>query len=88
MIAKAMLNLDRSVYTLAPDFNPNDVIREESTNIMTRQMYKSLEPGVLMTRVVELKEFVERLPPRVNKILDAIGNNELKMGLTRSTRSC
>ncbi len=81
MIAKAMLNLDRSVYTLAPDFNPNDITREEATNIMTRQMYKSLEPGVLMTRVVELKEFVERLPPRVNRILDAIGNNELKIGV-------
>ena len=81
MIAKAMLNLDRSVYTLAPDFNPNDVIREESTNIMTRQMYRSLEPGALMTSVVELKEFVERLPARVNRILDAVGNNELKIGV-------
>jgi predicted unusual protein kinase regulating ubiquinone biosynthesis (AarF/ABC1/UbiB family) len=81
MIAKAMLNLDRSVYTLAPNFNPNEITREEATNIMTRQMYKSLEPGVLLTRVVELKEFVERLPPRVNKILDAIGNNELEIGV-------
>ena len=81
MIAKAMLNLDRSVYTLAPDFNPNDITREEATNIMTRQMYKSLEPGALMTSVVELKEFVERLPMRVNKILDAVGNNELKIGV-------
>jgi ubiquinone biosynthesis protein len=81
MIAKAMLNLDRSVYTLAPDFNPNDVIREEATNIMTRQMYKSLEFGALMTGMVELKEFVERLPTRVNKILDAIGNNELEIGV-------
>jgi len=79
MIAKAILNLDRSVYTLSPDFNPNDVIREESTNILTRQMYKSLEPGVLMTRMVEMKEFVERLPTRVNKILDAVANNQLKI---------
>src|SRR5687767_1260687 len=48
MIAKAMLNLDRSVYTLAPDFNPNDITREEATNIMTRQMYRSLEPSALI----------------------------------------
>jgi predicted unusual protein kinase regulating ubiquinone biosynthesis (AarF/ABC1/UbiB family) len=81
MIAKAMLNLDRSVYTLAPEFNPNEIIREESTNIMTRQMYKSLEIGALMTQVIELKGFVERLPTRVNKILDAIGNNELEIGV-------
>ena len=48
---------------------------------MTRQMYKSLEPTALMTSVVELKEFVERLPTRVNKILYAVGNNELKIGV-------
>ena len=81
MIAKAMLNLDRSVYTLAPEFNPNDIIREEATNILSRQMYKSLEFGVLMTRIVELKGFVEKLPTRVNRILDAIGNNDLKIGV-------
>src|SRR4029077_5814722 len=27
------------------------------------------------------KEFVERLPTRVNKILDSLGNNELKIGV-------
>jgi predicted unusual protein kinase regulating ubiquinone biosynthesis (AarF/ABC1/UbiB family) len=81
MIAKAMLNLDRSVYTLAPAFNPNEVTREEAANIMTRQMYKSLEFGALMTQLVELKDFVGRLPTRVNRILDAVGNNELKIGV-------
>jgi len=39
----------------------------------------SIEPGSVLTRVIEVKEFVERLPTRVNKILDAIGNNELKI---------
>lgn len=79
MIAKALLNLDRSVYTLAPDFNPNEIIREEATNLLARRLAKSIEPGNVMTHVVEVKEFLERLPVRVNKILDAIGNNELKV---------
>lgn len=81
MIGKAMLNLDRSVKALAPAFNPNEITREESANIMTRQMYKNLEFGALMTRIVDLKDFVERLPRRVNRILDAISNNELKIGV-------
>jgi hypothetical protein len=42
---------------------------------------QSVEPGAVLARAVELKEFVERLPPRVNKILDSIGNNELKIGV-------
>jgi hypothetical protein len=79
MIAKTLLNLDRVVYTLAPDFDPNAVIRDEATNLLARQIAKSIEPGTILTRVIEVKEFVERLPTRVNKILDAIGNNDLKV---------
>jgi ubiquinone biosynthesis protein len=81
LIAKALLNLDRVVYTLFPDFDPNEIIRDEATGILTRQVIKSIEPGNVLTRVIEVKEFVERLPTRVNKILDAIGNNELKIGV-------
>ncbi len=81
LIAKALLNLDRVVYTLFPDFDPNEIIRDEATSILTRQLVKSIEPGTVLTRVIEVKEFVERLPNRVNKILDAIGNNELKIGV-------
>lgn len=79
LIAKALLNLDRVVYTLAPDFDPNEVIRSEATSILLRRITKSIEPGSVLTRVIELKEFVELLPSRVNKILDVIGKNELKI---------
>jgi predicted unusual protein kinase regulating ubiquinone biosynthesis (AarF/ABC1/UbiB family) len=81
MIAKAMMNLDRVVYVLDPMFDPNAVIRHEATNIMTRQVFQSIEPGALLARAIEVKEFIERLPNRVNKILDAIGNNNLKIGV-------
>lgn len=81
MIAKALMNLDRAVYTLAPGFDPNAVIREEATSLLTRRIMKSIEPGSVLTQVIEVKEFVERLPTRVNKILDAIGNNELEIGV-------
>jgi ubiquinone biosynthesis protein len=81
MIAKALLNLDRVVYALDPNFNPNEVIRQESTNILARQVTQSLEPGAILARAIEVKEFAERLPNRVNKILDSIGNNELVIGV-------
>lgn len=40
---------------------------------------QSMAPANLIGGVVELKEFVEKLPSRVNKILDTIGNNEFKI---------
>jgi len=81
MIAKALLNLDRVVYTLDPYFDPNAIIRDEATNILSRKIVKSIEPGNVLARVIEVKEFVEKLPNRVNKILDAVGNNDLKIAV-------
>lgn len=81
MIGKALLNLDQVVYTLAPDFDPNAVIRDEASNMLTRKMSKSMESGSVISRLIEVKEFAERLPSRVNKILDAVGNNDLRIGV-------
>jgi predicted unusual protein kinase regulating ubiquinone biosynthesis (AarF/ABC1/UbiB family) len=50
MISKAMMNLDRVVYVLDPTFDPNAVIRDEATNILTRHVIHSLEPGSVMRR--------------------------------------
>jgi uncharacterized membrane protein YuzA (DUF378 family) len=81
MIAKTMMNLDRVVFVLDPTFNPNEVIRQEATNIMMQQTAQALEPGALLARAVEVKEFAERLPTRVSKILDAVANNEIKIAV-------
>ena len=78
MVAKALLNLDRIVYTLDPSFDPNVVIRERAAEILQRNILKSVAPSNLLAGVVDLKEFAEKFPPRVNRILDSIGNNELR----------
>lgn len=79
MVAKALLNLDRSVFTLDPYFEPSSVIRQRATEILQRNLMKSIAPGNLIGGVVELKEFAEKLPGRVNKILDTFGTNEFKV---------
>lgn len=78
MFAKALLNLDRVVYTLDPTFDPNAVIRERANEILEQNIVKSLAPTNLLSGVVDLKEFAEKFPPRFNRILDQIGNNELR----------
>ena len=77
MIAKALLNIDRVVYTLDPTFDPNAIIRERANEILEQNIVKSIAPANLLSGVVDLKEFAEKFPPRVNRILDQIGNNEL-----------
>jgi ubiquinone biosynthesis protein len=79
MVAKALLNLDRSVFTLDPNFEPAAIIRQRAIEILQRNLMQSVSPMNLIGGVVELKEFVEKLPGRVNKILDTIGNIEFKI---------
>ena len=81
MIAKALLNLDRVVYTLDSSFDPNAIIRERANEILQRNIVKSMAPSNLLAGVVDLKEFAETFPRRVNKILDSIGNNEVRIGV-------
>jgi predicted unusual protein kinase regulating ubiquinone biosynthesis (AarF/ABC1/UbiB family) len=79
MIGKALLNLDRVVYTLDPGFDPNAVIRERASEILQRNIMRSISPSNLLAGAVDVKEFAEKLPSRVNRILDAIGNNQLRL---------
>ena len=70
MIAKALLNLDQVVHTLDPKFDPNFGIRNYANVIMQRRMQKSLSAGNVYATVLELKEFAEKLPGRVNQLID------------------
>jgi len=75
------MNLDRVVYTLDTTFDPNSIIRERANEILQRNIIRSISPNNLLSGVVDLKEFAETFPRRVNKILDAIGNNEVRIGV-------
>ena len=81
LVAKALLNLDRSVFTLDASFEPNTIIRQRASEILQRNLMQSMAPANLIGGVIELKEFAEKLPGRVNKILDTIGNNEFKINV-------
>ena len=79
MLGKTLLNLDQVGRALAPEFDPNASIRRNAAQIMQQRLVRSLSPGNLFSGMLELKDLVQRLPARLNKILDAISNNELKV---------
>ncbi len=81
MLGKTLLNLDQVGRTIAPDFDPNASIRRNAAQIMQQRLMKSLSPGNLFSGVLELKDLLQRLPARINKILDAVANNELKVSV-------
>jgi ubiquinone biosynthesis protein len=79
MLGKALLSLDQIAGWLDPTFNPNDAVRANAGAILQRRLVKSMSPGHLMTGIMEAKELVERLPGRVNTILDHLANNDLRL---------
>jgi predicted unusual protein kinase regulating ubiquinone biosynthesis (AarF/ABC1/UbiB family) len=79
MLGRALLSLDQAGKILDPDFDPNDAIRRSAAEIMRRRMAQSVSPGRLFQNMIEVKEFAERLPSRVNRILDAVANNDLEI---------
>jgi predicted unusual protein kinase regulating ubiquinone biosynthesis (AarF/ABC1/UbiB family) len=79
LIAKTLLNLDQIVHTLDPNFDPNASIRQNASEIMRQRMMKSLSPGNIFNTVLETKEFIEKLPGRVNRLLDTVANNEMQI---------
>ena len=46
---------------------------------MTRRVRKAITSGSLFGAVLEAKEFAEKLPGRVNRVLDSLAASELKM---------
>ena len=79
MLGKTLLNLDQVGRTIAPEFDPNASIRRNAAQIMQQRLVKSLSPGNLFSGVLELKDLLQRLPTRINKILDAIASNQMKI---------
>jgi predicted unusual protein kinase regulating ubiquinone biosynthesis (AarF/ABC1/UbiB family) len=79
MLGKTLLNLDQIGRAIAPEFDPNASIRRHAAQILQQRLLKGLSPGNLFSGVLELKDLLQRLPARLNKIMDAIANNELKI---------
>ena len=81
MLGKTLLNLDQVGRTLDPTFDPNASIRRNAAELTTERVRRSLSPGNFMASLIELRDFAQRLPARVNRILDNVADNKLKINV-------
>ncbi|HEU4451811.1 MAG TPA: AarF/UbiB family protein [Longimicrobium sp.] len=79
MLGRALLALDQVGRTLDPGFDPNASIRRNVAELMQRRMMKSLSPARMFANVVEMNEFVQKLPARANRLLDQVGEGGITM---------
>lgn len=76
-VGKALLNLDLVAHTLAPKFNPNKAIRRNAVSLMNQIMYKELAPQNFFSTLLEAKELVEKMPERLNRIIENVADNKV-----------
>ena len=77
LLGKTLLNLDKVSATLAPAFDHNAAIRRNASDLMQRRMLRAASPTSVFANLLEMNDFVQRLPGRLNKVLDRVADNEL-----------
>ena len=81
MLGKTLLHLDEIGRALDPEFDPNASVRRNAAELLQKRMRKSASPSNLYASLLEAKDFFEKLPGRVNKVLDILSNNELRLNV-------
>ncbi len=79
MLGKTLLNVDEVARALDPKLDVNEAVRRNGADLMTQRMRKAATSGSMISTLLEAKEFAEKLPGRVNRVLDALAASELKM---------
>ncbi|HEY0549059.1 MAG TPA: AarF/UbiB family protein [Verrucomicrobiae bacterium] len=79
LLGKTLLQLDQVGRTLDPKFDPNAAIRRNVSEILHRRLTKTFTTGNMLSSVLELKDFVGGLPPKLNRIMDALGDPKLEL---------
>lgn len=81
MIGKTLMNLDRVVSTLHPQFNPNEALRKHATEIIQGHSSRNLSLSTLYQSLLEATEFAQELPRRANQISRVLAENRFKVDI-------
>jgi ubiquinone biosynthesis protein len=78
-LGRTLLALDQVGRTLDPVFDPNAAIRRHATQLLEQRMRRQLSPMHALSNLLEMNELVQQLPGRVNKVLETVATNNLRI---------
>ncbi|MBM3141202.1 MAG: AarF/ABC1/UbiB kinase family protein, partial [Chloroflexi bacterium] len=81
MLGKTFLNLDEIGRRLDPEFNPQEALRDHLATVMQRRVAGVLSPATVFGALIETKDLAERLPGRLNRILDRMADDDVPVQL-------
>ena len=77
LLGKALLNLDRIADSLDPDFDPSACVQAHADDVLRHKIRPNRDR--VLSAALEAREFVEELPARVNRLMDAAAKGELQV---------
>jgi ubiquinone biosynthesis protein len=86
-LGKALMNLDQVGRTLDPGFEPNAAIRRHTADLMEQRLRQSASPATVFASLLEMNEFAQRLPGRLNRVLDGVSDGQLEVGIRITNQS-
>lgn len=79
MIGKTLIALDGIANLLDPAFDPHEAIRANAMRVAQRHLLQSSRRTSLVSSLLDARDFVQELPGRLNRALDAVGDNNLEV---------
>ncbi|MGQ0816015.1 MAG: ABC1 kinase family protein, partial [Gemmatimonadota bacterium] len=76
MLGKTLLNLDMVARILAPEFDPNEAVRHNASELLRRRLTKMISPANAISTLLEMNDFVQHLPARLNKVLERAADDQ------------
>lgn len=79
ILAGTFYNMERSALALDPKLDTTGYLEQHLTEVARKHMAKALSPQSLFHNAVEMADFLEKMPAKISRILDALAANNLKM---------
>jgi ubiquinone biosynthesis protein len=79
LIGKALLSLDQVGRTLDPSFDPNASVRRNAAELLRRRLRHSLSSESLVQGLIEAKDFAQKMPGRLNRILERLADDKMEL---------
>lgn len=79
LLGKALLNLDLAGKLVAPNFKPNEAIRQKASELLSERLKKNFSLNLLSHILIDGAEFLQQLPNKLRDFLDILSSNSLKV---------
>lgn len=78
-IGKTLLSLNPVLKALNPNFEPNEALREQSSDLLNRRLYRQFSSQSISRAMLEGLDFLQQLPSNLGEFFNLLTLNDYKL---------